>query len=129
MTFGNLELTPLLDKAIETALPLLLTAVDARRLTLEDVIVRMYTNPKKIFALADQAETWVEVDESDEHEIRAAEQFTRCGWTPFEGRRVRGRVERVVLRGQEVFRGGQVLAQPGYGQDIRTWSSSRKDGS
>jgi len=33
------------------------------------------------------ARTWVEVDEDAIHEIHAAEMHSRCGWTPFEGRR------------------------------------------
>ena len=104
---------------LETALPLLLTAVDEGRLTLDDVVVRMYTNPKKIFSLPDQPETWVEVDEHAEYEIRASEQFTRCGWTPFEGWKVKGRVRKVVLRGKTAFEDGRILAEAGYGKNIR----------
>jgi carbamoyl-phosphate synthase/aspartate carbamoyltransferase/dihydroorotase len=110
---------------LETALPLLLTAVDngrhrARRvLTIEDVVSRMYTNPKKIFSLPDQPDTWSEVDENAEYEIRASEQFTRCGWTPFEGWRVKGKVRKVVLRGKTAFEDGKVLAAAGYGMNIR----------
>jgi len=104
---------------LETALPLLLTAVDAGRLTLDDVISRLYTNPRRIFNLPEQSETWVEVDLKEQYKIRAAASFTKCGWTPFEGWSVRGRIRRVVLRGQEVFKDGQVLAKPGFGQNIR----------
>lgn len=104
---------------LETALPLLLTAVDNGRLTMDDVIARMYANPKKIFSLPDQPETWVEVDEKAEYEIRAAEQLTRCGWTPFEGWKVKGRVRKVVLRGKTAFEDGKVLVEAGYGRNIR----------
>jgi carbamoyl-phosphate synthase/aspartate carbamoyltransferase/dihydroorotase len=104
---------------LETALPLLLTAVDHRRLTMDDVVSKMYTNPKKIFNLPDQPETWVEVDEHAGYEIRAAEQFTRCGWTPFEGWQVKGRIRKVVLRGKTAFEDGKILVQPGYGENIR----------
>jgi carbamoyl-phosphate synthase/aspartate carbamoyltransferase/dihydroorotase len=104
---------------LETALPLLLTAVSNGRLTMEDVITRMYTNPKKIFDLPDQPETWIEVDENAEYEIHAAEQFTRCGWTPFEGWKVKGRVRKVMLRGKTAFEDGKILVEPGYGRNIR----------
>src|SRR5512146_1280432 len=67
---------------LETALPLWLTAVDSGRLTVDSLIEKMHTNPKRIFSLPEQSETWIEVDEKDEYEIRAAEQHTRCGWTP-----------------------------------------------
>lgn len=104
---------------LETALPLLLTAVDLQRLTLDDVIQKMYTNPRRIFNLPEQAETWIEVDESAEYEIKAAEQFTRCGWTPFEGWKVKGKVRKVVLRGKAAFEDGKILAKAGYGRDVR----------
>jgi carbamoyl-phosphate synthase/aspartate carbamoyltransferase/dihydroorotase len=104
---------------LETALPLLLTAVDNGRLTIDDVVARMYTAPKTIFNLPDQPDTWVEVDEKAEYEIHASEQFTRCGWTPFEGWKVKGRVMKVVLRGKTAFEDGKVLVEAGYGRDIR----------
>jgi carbamoyl-phosphate synthase/aspartate carbamoyltransferase/dihydroorotase len=104
---------------LETILPLLLTAVDVKRLTLNVLIEKMYTNPKKIFNLPDQPETWVEVDESAIYEIKAAEQFTRCGWTPFEGWKVKGKVRKVVLRGKTAFEDGKILAPAGFGQNVR----------
>ena len=104
---------------LETILPLLLTAVDRGWLTVDDIILRMHTNPKRIFHLPDQPETWVEVDENAGYEIRSADLHSRCGWTPFEGWQVRGRVKRVVLRGQDVYKDGEVLAKSGYGKNVR----------
>ncbi len=104
---------------LETALPLLLTAVDDGRLTVDDIVQKMYTNPRKIFHLPDQPETWIEVDENAEYEIKAENQFTRCGWTPFEGWKVKGRVIRVVLRGRDAFKDGKVLAEKGFGKNVR----------
>ena len=104
---------------LETALPLLLTAIDAGRLTLDDLIQKMYINTKRIFHLPDQPETWIEVDEDAKYEIKASEQFTRCGWTPFEGRKVKGKVKKVVLRGKTAFENGKILVELGYGKNIR----------
>ena len=95
---------------LETLLPLLLTAVKLGRLTLDHLIQKSVTNPRKIFHLPEQADTWIEVDEDAEYEIRAADQFTRCGWTPFEGQKVRGKVRKVVLRGKVVFEDGKLFA-------------------
>lgn len=103
---------------LETSLPLLLTAVREGRLTLEDVVCRMHDNPQRIFALPAQEDTWIEVDEDAAYEIRASEGRSRCGWTPFEGWRVTGRVRRVVLRGQDAYVDGRVLAQPGSGRNL-----------
>jgi dihydroorotase-like cyclic amidohydrolase len=110
---------------LETLLPLLLTAVKdgrhrARRvLTMDDIIQKSVTNPRKIFNIPEQLDTWIEVDEDAEYEIRAADQFTRCGWTPFEGWKVRGKVRKVVLRGKTAFEDGRISVEPGYGKNIR----------
>ncbi|MBN2387882.1 MAG: amidohydrolase family protein [Anaerolineales bacterium] len=103
---------------LETLLPLLLTASDDGRLTVDQIIEKSMINPRKIFNLPEQPETWVEVDEWARYEIRAAEMHSRCGWTPFDGWQVRGRVRRVVLRGQEACLDGKVLAPPGFGQNV-----------
>jgi carbamoyl-phosphate synthase/aspartate carbamoyltransferase/dihydroorotase len=105
---------------VETILPLLLTAVYDKRLTINQLIEKMHTNPKRIFHLPDQPETWVEVDEEAGYEIRAADLHSRCGWTPFEGWQVKGRVTRVVLRGQDAYQDGQILAQAGFGRNVRS---------
>jgi carbamoyl-phosphate synthase/aspartate carbamoyltransferase/dihydroorotase len=104
---------------LETALPLLLTSVSEGRITMDDLIQKMFINPKEIFNIPEQPETWVEVNTDEKWEIKAANQFSRCGWTPFEGRKVKGRVSRVVLRGRDVFLNRQILALPGYGKNIR----------
>jgi dihydroorotase-like cyclic amidohydrolase len=106
---------------LETVLPLFMTAVHDGRLTMDNLILRMYTRPKEIFNIPDQPETWVEIDPDQVWQIKAADSFTRCGWTPFEGWQVRGRVNRVVLRGQEAYRDGRVRAQPGSGKNIRSF--------
>lgn len=104
---------------LETILALLLTAVHQGKLSMEDVVMRLYTNPRKIFNLPEQPDTWIEVDVDQEWMIQARNFYSRCGWTPFEGKRVKGRVERVVLRGLTAYEGGHVLAWPGFGQSIR----------
>lgn len=101
---------------LETALGLLLTAVREGRLTLEDLVRRLHANPRRIFRLPGQAETWVEVDPQARWEVRAADLHSRCGWTPFEGMVLRGRARRVVLRGEVAYEDGRVLAPPGAGR-------------
>src|SRR5215207_5448643 len=104
---------------LETLLPLLLTAVDDGRLTIEDIFAKSVINPGNIFHLPEQPGTWIEVEEDAEYEIHASDQFTRCGWTPFESWKVRGKVRKVVLRGKTAFEDGKILAEPGYGENVR----------
>jgi dihydroorotase-like cyclic amidohydrolase len=79
---------------LETLLPLLLTAVDDGRLTMDDLIQKAVINTRRIFSIPEQPETWIEIDEEAAYELHAADQFTRCGWTPFEGWKVKGKVRR-----------------------------------
>ncbi len=104
---------------LETALPLLLTAVAEGRLAMDDLLLRLVTNPRRIFGLPEQQDTWVEIDAGATYELHAASLHSRGGWTPFEGYRARGRVASVTLRGQEAYRDGRILAAPGYGRNVR----------
>ncbi|NXW52642.1 PYR1 protein, partial [Nyctiprogne leucopyga] len=106
---------------LETMLPLLLTAVSEGRLTVEDIIQRLYENPRKIFGLPAQEDTYVEVDLEHEWIIPSHTAFSKARWTPFEGMKVKGTVRRVVLRGEVAYIDGQVLVPPGYGQDVKKW--------
>jgi dihydroorotase-like cyclic amidohydrolase len=104
---------------LETALPLYLTAVAEGRLSMDDLLARLVTNPRRIFHLPEQPETTIEVDPQSSYEIHAANTFTRCAWTPFEGMPVRGRLISVTLRGQIAFCNGTPLLPPGSGLNLR----------
>jgi dihydroorotase (multifunctional complex type) len=101
---------------VQTMLPLLLTAVHAGRLELADVLARCVTNPRRIYGLPDQPDSWVEVDVDALFTLEDASQQTRVGWTPFAGMPVYGRVEQVGRGGKIVFDGGSLLAEPGSGR-------------
>jgi len=104
---------------LETALPLLLTAVSERRLTLDDIVLRYCTNPRKIFNIPEQLDTYVEVDLDCNWKIPESLPFSKAKWTPFANRSVTGKVLRVVLRGETAYLDGKVLAPIGFGKDIR----------
>jgi len=101
---------------LETTLPLLLTAVAENRLTLEKLIELISTNPQRIFRLKSSESTFIEVDLAESCLLDNKNLKTKCGWTPFEGKRVSGRIRRVFLGGRKVFEDGVVLASPGSGK-------------
>jgi len=103
---------------LETALGLLLTAAGEGKLPLDWIVSRMADNPRRIFGLPPQIETWIDVDPEAEWTVAAHNLRTRCGWTPFEGWKLRGRVRSVTLRGMTAFDGETVLARPGSGRDL-----------
>lgn len=78
----------------------------------------MYTNPMKILGLPVQPDTYIEVDMDAEWTIPQAG-YSKAKWTPFAGKQVKGAIHRVVLRGQVVCIEGKVLAEPGFGRDLR----------
>jgi len=104
---------------LETSLPLLLTAVQQQRLSLERLVELMATNPRRIFNLPRQPDTHIEVDAESRYELSGQGLQTKCGWTPFAGMPVVGRVRRVILRGQEVYQDGKVVVPPGSGQVVK----------
>jgi carbamoyl-phosphate synthase/aspartate carbamoyltransferase/dihydroorotase len=101
---------------VQTMLPLLLTAVHDDRLTLDDVVSRLTARPRRIYGLPTQPETSVTVDVDARYTLRDEDQRTRVGWTPFAGREVFGRVERVTLRGRVAYDGATVIAPPTSGR-------------
>jgi carbamoyl-phosphate synthase/aspartate carbamoyltransferase/dihydroorotase len=109
---------------LETALGLLLTAVSENRLTMEDLIARMVTNPRRIFHLPEQPQTEVQVDLEASWEVRGGEFQSKCGWSPFEGMKLSGKVRQVTLRGNVVYEGGEVCASAGYGLDLMSTKGS-----
>lgn len=98
---------------LETSLPLLLNAVNEGKISLEKVIELTSTNPRRIFNIPEQPDTRVEVDSEEEYTINSKELYTKCGWTPFEGMKIRGKIKKVVLRGKLVFDDGEVLGSSG----------------
>jgi len=100
----------------ETMLPLLLTVVAGGwpnpkpvlsgaeghqipnpKLTLDDIVRLCFENPNKIFSLGKKAEdVQIEIDPAAEWTIRGKELHSKCGWTPFEGWRVMGKVVRII---------------------------------
>ena len=71
-------------------------------------MLRLHTNPLKIFKLRPQQETHIEVDLDEEWVIPLAPQHSKAQWTPFAGFKIKGCVKRVVLRGETVFVDGKV---------------------
>jgi dihydroorotase len=104
---------------LETLLPLLLTTVAEGRLTLERLVQLVHEAPRRIFDLPLQPHTHVEVDPDAGYSLSHENLHTKCGWTPFEGMAVQGRIRRVVLRGQTVFEEGEIQVAPGFGQAIK----------
>ncbi len=103
---------------LETTLPLLCTAVDEGRLTVEQMIDFVSINPRKIFGVTAPDETYTLVDLDSAYIINDGNLQTQCGWSPFSGMRVSSKVMETWIRGTKVYDGEQVLVEEGFGQGI-----------
>ena len=103
---------------LETTLPLMLTAVREGRVTLEQVIALVADNPRRIWGLTCPPETYALVDLDATYTIERQNLRTACGWSPFEGMRVTGKVIETWIRGTRVYDGERVLVEPGFGMAI-----------
>ena len=99
-------------------MPLLCLAVNEGRLTMDRVIELVADNPRRIWDIECPPETYTVVDTSAEYTIERDNLHTLCGWSPFEGMNVCGRVTAVVIRGQQVYDGENILIEAGFGQNL-----------
>jgi dihydroorotase-like cyclic amidohydrolase len=104
---------------LETTLPLLMNAVQAMRLTLDQVVALTSTNPRRLFHLPAQPDTYVEVETGGLWTLPERGWKTRPDWSPFAGEVVAARVLRTVLRGETAYEDGEIKAPPGTGRDVR----------
>jgi dihydroorotase len=88
---------------VETMLPLLLTVASGKwphpsssspvsTFTTEDIVRLCFTNPNRIFRLGASDEPRVSIDLSTEWVIEGARLHSKCGWTPYEGWKVIGKI-------------------------------------
>ncbi|NGX55062.1 MAG: Dihydroorotase [Chlamydiae bacterium] len=86
---------------IETLLPLMLDAVNQKRLSLERLTELTHTNAEKIFSLPPNDDrVWVDMEMKKE--VRASDLKTKCGWSPYAGRVLTGWPVYTIVNG-EIF--------------------------
>ncbi|KAG0286966.1 hypothetical protein BGZ98_004864, partial [Dissophora globulifera] len=103
--------TSVAHAGIQETLPLLIDAVNKGRLSMEELIAKLYTNPRKIFSLPEQKDSYVEV-ETDRSCVIASTSG------PFAGKVLSGTVHRVVLHGETAYLDGAWYTTGSEGQDL-----------
>src|SRR5581483_10345624 len=89
----NSDTPPFGVPGLETTLPLLLTRLYEDKITKYDIERLCYFGPAKILHLREDKTTNIEIDPNEKHVIERADLFTKCGWSPFEGSIVFGRIK------------------------------------
>lgn len=95
---------------LETALALFLDAHSRKRVPLGWIVSRLAENPARIMGLRGYGEirkgyvaNIVLVDLKREWVVRGSEFHSKSGWTPFEGRKLKGKVVKTICRGKLAF--------------------------
>lgn len=103
---------------LETALPLLVTAMEEGKLTREQLINLTSVNPWRILGSRPPVQTSVEIETGISYQLDEAQLKTKCGWSPFVGLTLKARVVRTVIHGVEVYKDGKMMAKEGIGRNI-----------
>ena len=103
---------------VETTLPLLMQAVRDGRLPLQQACDMVSLNVQRIWRITPLPKTYTLVDTDQSYVINGPQLFSNCGWSPFEGMRVCGRVIEVWIRGHQVYDGEAVLSEAGFGRNL-----------
>ena len=103
---------------LETTLALFLNAYNKGMVELPWIINRMAENPAKIFGLNTKGRIGkgydgdiTLVDLKERWKVNADEFESKCGWTPYEGFKLKGRVKKVILRGNLVVEDSKVVKE------------------
>ena len=112
---------------VETMVPLMLNGVAEGRITLEHLAAVLGENPARLYGLyprkgviqigSDADFTIVDLNQT--HTLKAENMETACGWIPYEGWTITGKVTHAILRGKPIMSAGKVLGTPGDGQFIQ----------
>lgn len=108
---------------VETMLPLLLDAHNQGRLSLERLVELTRSNVEKIFRVPSNDDV-VLVDLEEQRIVSAEAIRSKCAWTPFAGRRLKGWPVMCVLRGTPY----RCTHQPPIYSTRKTWEENLRDG-
>jgi dihydroorotase len=110
---------------VQTLVPIMLDHVNAGRLTLERLVDLTSHGPQRLFGICGKGRLAVGydadltvVDLKREETITDAWIESRCGWTPYHGRKVTGWPVGTLVRGRRVMWDGEIAASAA-GEPVR----------
>lgn len=114
---------------LETALPLMLTMVNKRKLSLGRLVSLLSTNPAQVFDLHSKGRLengadgdLVLVDLKKRGRIDPEKFFSKAHYSPFEGWKTQGAVHTTIVNGLIVYREGEIMGKPGVGKVLKSGS-------
>lgn len=110
---------------IQHQLPLMIDAYHNGKISLPRLVDLVSTAPARVFGLRSKGRieagldadiTLLDLDR--EWTITNDTVLSKIGWTPYDGRTVRGAVARTMVRGTDVWVDGNVVGEPGHGRQV-----------
>lgn len=99
----------------ETMLPLLLNAMNEKKITLKKIVQLCCENPAEIFRIKNKGRIkegydadLAIIDLNLEREVKNDELFTKCKWSPFDGWKLKGWPVITIVNGNIVFDNGKI---------------------
>lgn len=104
---------------LETNIPLMLTAALESRVSLDRVVQMLSSNVREIWGIPESQGSYTLVDLDVEYTIERGNLHTKCGWSPFEGKSVRGKVLETWIHGTQAYDYKKgLLTGPGFGKNL-----------
>jgi dihydroorotase len=109
---------------VQTLVPVMLDHVNAGRMTLERFVDLTSHGPQRLFGIKGKgriaagydADLTI-IDLQREETITNDQIASRCGWTPYHGRKVKGWPVGTFVRGAKVMWDGEIM-QPARGEPV-----------
>ena len=85
------------------------------KISLEQLVNYFVSNPIKVFNIKNKGQIREGFDgdltifSNRNFTIRNEDQASKCGWTPFDGKKLKGRVEMTVVGGKVVMRDNKII--------------------
>ncbi|MPZ52683.1 MAG: amidohydrolase family protein [Acidimicrobiia bacterium] len=108
---------------IQYQLPLMTDAFNRDQISFARMVNLISSEPARIFGLAKKGTLApgsdadvVLMDLTREWTITNDSVLSKIGWTPYDGRSIRGAVVRTLVRGHDVWVDGHIVGRPGHGK-------------
>ena len=110
---------------VETSLALMLTAYSQGKIGLMKIQELMCENPAVIFGIKNKGilkegydADIIAVDIEKEWEVRKEELLSKCGWSPYEGWKLKGKNVLTIVNGNIVYKDGKIFDNKGKEVEI-----------
>ncbi len=111
---------------LETTLPLLMSLINKRIMSLRTLVNCLARNPARIFGMPSKGKIEqgadadiVLVNPKKRSVVKPEKFFSKAKYSPFEGWKTLGQVDTTIVGGQVIYERGRILAAPGAGAVLK----------